>query len=131
MVFVELFKSIVTELDATTLSSVLLELNTCIQRIITQTVNCDYTLYATIMELSIMHAQHIDLQPDVVAITANVSNMMIMGVLYLEKRLSLDVMDTESSSSKKTTSTVTIEDFCWYKLSELYSNLSEADMSSS
>jgi DNA-dependent protein kinase catalytic subunit len=130
MVFVELFKSIVTELDATTLSSVLHELNTCIQRIITQTVNCDYTLYATIMELSIMHAQQIDLQPDVVAITANVSNMMIMGVLYLEKRLSLDVMDTESSSSKKTTSTVTIEDFCWYKLSELYSNLSEADMSS-
>jgi DNA-dependent protein kinase catalytic subunit len=131
IVLVEVFKSVVAEITPDRLQELLRELNTGIQTIISQTVNCDYTLYATIMELAIGHAKQIDLPPDVVAITAKVSNMMILGVLYLEKRLGQgDLGDDEASTSKTNSTSVSVEDFCWYKLSELYSGLAETEISS-
>ncbi|XP_037038023.1 DNA-dependent protein kinase catalytic subunit-like isoform X2 [Bradysia coprophila] len=104
-------------------------LGNSMQNIFKKTKNSEPLVFATLMEIALIHPKEFDLPLDVVTMLSMANNMTPVGILYIENRLHCN--DSESSGSrhgKLSNSSVNNEEDCWLKLSKMYRNLQEHDI---
>ena len=128
-IFVSIFISILSEMDENQRSETkdyVERINQAVERIFTETKNCEPNFFGCLIEICLSRPKLFDLSPENVVAIANATNMMTIGTLYMESKLTYQ--DFEDISTKTSTSSVDTETLHWLKLSELYHSLSEYDI---
>lgn len=133
-VIVSIFTAINVEL-AEYSSQFIVSASEFIQTIMTNSKYCEPLVFATLMEIALSNPKKFYLPPHIVSTFSNTSNMMAIGILYLENRIAADLFDasntvetTSSCASKRSNSTITDEQQHWLKLGEMYRALGEHDI---
>ncbi|EAT40123.1 AAEL008123-PA [Aedes aegypti] len=127
-VFVAIFSGILEEWDQNEVDSreAIGAIDGSIQKIFTETKNCDPNLFGALIEVAMMRPKLFNLPAEGVTTVASGANMMTMGVLYLESKLHEYDFPEQSISSRS--SSVTLEALHWIKLAELNHALNEYDI---
>lgn len=103
-------------------------LNECIKSMFARAKLCDSTFFSTLIEMALKFPNHFDFSPDALASMANETSTMALGILFVEARLSLDLLTGHGGNASGTASTIDNAEQHWSKLAEMYAQLNEHDI---